>query len=133
MRILWVESNKYITNSLLKHFSMKHKIEYVRIYDPDDFINNYIVKLNNNDIILLAILFDINGKRDKTGFGFKILENIKNNKKNIPIIIFTVLSYEVVKEHTRNYENIVEILRKPVTFEELEEAILAAFHFINRT
>ena len=129
MRIVWVEDSQVLRHTLAV-FCEKHKAESKHIADIDEFCKSCAGEISGDDIVLLDILFDKAGERDKVGRGYEALRCLEEaGKTDTPVVILTVLDEEEVGDRVRAFDSVRCILRKPVTPEELEEALSEAWNW----
>jgi CheY-like chemotaxis protein len=123
MRIVWVEDSQAV-QFLLKLYCEKHKASVEHISDIEVFCDDFVKSITNDDIILLDVLFDKSGDRDKEGRGYWALESLRRaGKSHIPVVILSVLDKAEVNPKVRQYPNVRRVVRKPVFPDELAEAL----------
>ncbi len=102
MEVLWIEDNDdiYIAHRLNME---KENFHITVVAHKANFELNYMKNLDKYDVIILDLLFD-NDEDETEYLGFKIYEMIREQNKNIPIIIWSIV-LDQVKQYTEDISN----------------------------
>lgn len=129
MRVVWIEDSEVLRYTLAIYCE-KNGARSEHITDIDEFCEKFVKKLTDDDLVLLDILFDKTGMRDTNGRGYKALHCMREaGKSHVPVVILTVLDEEEVKPKVAEFDNVRRIIRKPVTPDELEDALNEALEW----